>query len=59
MSIDTYNISEDELNQIIADMKKRDKDVISHPQIYSQFSDSETVEFEDLDVSDIGRKKTE
>ena len=59
MSIDTYNISEDELNQIIADMKKRDKDVISHPQIYSQFSDSETVEFEDLDVSDIERKKTE
>ena len=59
MSIDTYNISEDELNQIIADIKKRDKDVISHPQIYSQFSDSETVEFEDLDVSDIERKKTE
>jgi hypothetical protein len=59
MSIDAYNISEEELNQMIADMKKRDKDVISHPQIYSQYDDSESVEFEDLNISDIEGKKKE
>ena len=59
MSIDVYNISEEELNQMLSDMKKRDKAVLSHPQIYSQYNESETVEFEDLDTSDIEKEKKE
>lgn len=59
MSIDVYNISEEELNRMISDMKKRDKTILSHPQVYSQYDDSETVEFEDLDTSDIEKEKKE
>ena len=59
MSIDCFNISEEELNRMIQDMKKIDKNVIDHPQIFSQFQDSETVEFPDLDLSNIEGEKTE
>lgn len=59
MSIDCFNISEEELNQIIQDMKKIDKNVLDHPQIFSQFQDSETVDFPDLDLSNIEGEKTE
>ena len=44
---------------MLSDMKKRDKAVLSHPQIYSQYNESETVEFEDLDTSDIEKEKKE
>lgn len=59
MSIDCFNISEEELNQMIQDMKKIDKNVLDHPQIFSQFQDSETVEFPDLDLSNIEGEKAE
>ena len=59
MSIDCFNISEEELNRMIQDMKKIDKDVLDHPQIFSQFQDSETVEFPDLDLSNIEGEKAE
>ena len=59
MSIDCFNISEEELNRMIQDMKKIDKNVIDHPQIFSQFQDSETVEFPDLDLSNIEGEKAE
>lgn len=59
MSIDCFNISEEELNQMIQDMKKIDKNVLDHHQIFSQFQDSETVEFPDLDLSNIEGEKTE
>ena len=59
MSIDCFNISEEELNRMIQDMKKSDKNVIDHPQIFSQFQDSETVEFPDLDLSNIEGEKAE
>lgn len=59
MSIDCFNISEEELNLMIQDMKKIDKNVLDHPQIFSQFQDSETVEFPDLDLSDIEGEKAE
>ena len=59
MSIDCFNISEEELNRMIQDMKKIDKNVLDHPQIFSQFQDSETVEFPDLDLSDIEGEKAE
>lgn len=59
MSIDCFNISEKELNRIIQDMKKIDKNVLDHPQIFSQFQDSETVEFPDLDLSNIEGEKAE
>ena len=59
MSIDCFNISEEELNRMIQDMKKIDKNVLDHPQIFSQFQDSETVEFPDLDLSNIEGEKTE
>lgn len=59
MSIDCFNISEKELNQMIQDMKKIDKNVLDHPQIFSQFQDSETVEFPDLDLSNIEGEKAE
>ena len=59
MSIDCFNISEKELNRMIQDMKKIDKNVLDHPQIFSQFQDSETVEFPDLDLSNIEGEKSE
>jgi hypothetical protein len=59
MSIDCFNISEEELNRMIQDMKKIDKNVLDHPQIFSQFQDSETVEFPDLDLSNIEGEKAE
>lgn len=59
MSIDCFNISEEELNRMIQDMKKIDKNVLDHPQIFSQFQDSETVDFPDLDLSDIEGEKAE
>lgn len=59
MSIDCFNISEEKLNQMIQDMKKIDKNVLDHPQIFSQFQDSETVEFPDLDLSNIEGEKAE
>lgn len=59
MSIDCFNISEEELNRMIQDMKKIDKNVLDHPQIFSQFQDSETVEFPDLDLSNIEGEKSE
>lgn len=59
MSIDCFNISEEELNRMIQDMKKIDKNVLDHPQIFSQFQDSETVKFPDLDLSNIEGEKAE
>ena len=59
MSIDCFNISEEELNRMIQDMKKIDKNVLDNPQIFSQFQDSETVEFPDLDLSNIEGEKAE
>ena len=59
MSIDCFNISEEELNRMIQDMKKIDKNILDHPQIFSQFQDSETVEFPDLDLSNIEGEKAE
>lgn len=59
MSIDCFNISEEELNRMIQDMKKIDKNVLDHPQVFSQFQDSETVEFPDLDLSNIEGEKAE
>lgn len=59
MSIDCFNISEKELNRMIQDMKKIDNNVLDHPQIFSQFQDSETVEFPDLDLSNIEGEKAE
>lgn len=59
MSIDCFNISEEELNRMIQDMKKIDKNVLDYPQIFSQFQDSETVEFPDLDLSNIEGEKSE
>ena len=59
MSIDCFNISEEELNRMIQDMKKIDKNILDHPQIFSQFQDSETVEFPDLDLSNIEGEKSE
>ena len=59
MSIDCFNISEKELNRMIQGMKKIDKNVLDHPQIFSQFQNSETVEFPDLDLSNIEGEKAE
>ena len=59
MSIDCFNISKEELNRMIQDMKKIDKNVLDNTQIFSQFQDSETVEFPDLDLSNIEGEKTE
>ena len=59
MSIDCFNISEEELNRMIQDMKKIDKNVLDHPQIFNQFQDSETVDFPDLDLSNIEGEKAE
>ena len=59
MSIDCFNISKEELNRMIQDMKKIDKNVLDHPQVFSQFQDLETVEFPDLDLSNIEGEKAE
>ena len=58
MSIDVYNISPEELNKMIQDIKETNKKVCKNPQIYSQYDDyrSETVEFEDLDLSNIEKE---
>lgn len=58
MSIDVYNISPEELNEMIQDIRKTNRKVLKNPQIYSQYDDydSETVEFEDLDLSNIEKE---
>ena len=58
MSIDVYNISPEELNKMIQDIKETNRKVCKNPQIYSQYDDysSETVEFEDLDLSNIEKE---
>ena len=58
MSIDVYNISPEELDEMIQDIKKTNRKVLKNPQIYSQYDDysSETVEFEDLDLSNIEKE---
>ena len=58
MSIDVYNISLEELNKMIQDIRETNKKVCKNPQIFSQYDDysSETVEFEDLDLSNIEKE---
>ena len=58
MSIDVYNISPEELNELIQDIRKTNRKVCKNPQIYSQYDDydSEAVEFEDLDLSNIEKE---
>ena len=58
MSIDVYNISPEELNKMIKDIRETNRKVCKNPQIYSQCDDyrSETVEFEDLDLSNIEKE---
>lgn len=58
MSIDVYNISPEELNKMIQDIKETNRKVCKNPQIYSQYDDysSETIEFEDLDLSNIEKE---
>ncbi len=58
MNIDVYNISPEELNKMIQDIKETNRKVCKNPQIYSQYDDysSETVEFEDLDISNIEKE---
>lgn len=58
MSIDVYNISPEELNKMIQDIRETNRNVCKNPQIYSQYDDysSETVEFEDLDLSNIEKE---
>ena len=58
MSIDVYNISPEELNKMIQDIMETNRKVCKNPQIYSQYDDysSETVEFEDLDLSNIEKE---
>lgn len=58
MSIDVYNISPEELNKMIQDIKETNRKVCKKPQIFSQYDDydSETVEFEDLDLSNIEKE---
>ena len=55
MSIDVYNISPEELNEMIQDRREINRKVCKNPQIFSMYDDcsSETVEFEDLDLSNI------
>ena len=61
MSIDVYNISPEELNKMIQDIRETNRKVCKNPQIYSQYDDysSETVEFPDLDLSNIEGEKAE
>ena len=58
MSIDAYNISPEKLNKMIQDIRETNRNVCKNPQIYSQYDDysSETVEFEDLDLSNIEKE---
>ena len=58
MSIDVYNISPEELNKMIQDIRETNRKVCKNPQIYSQYDDysSEAVEFEDLDLSNIEKE---
>ena len=58
MSIDVYNISPEELNKMIQDIRETNRKICKNPQIYSQYDDysSETVEFEDLDLSNIEKE---
>ena len=58
MSIDVYNISPEELDKMIQDIRETNRKVCKNPQIYSQYDDysSETVEFEDLDLSNIEKE---
>lgn len=58
MSIDVYNISPEELNKMIQDIRETNRKACKNPQIYSQYDDysSETVEFEDLDLSNIEKE---
>lgn len=58
MSIDVYNISPEELNKMIQDIRETNRKVRKNPQIFSQYDDysSEAVEFEDLDLSNIEKE---
>ena len=58
MSIDVYNIYKEELNKMIQDIRETNRKVCKNPQIYSQYDDysSETVEFEDLDLSNVEKE---
>ena len=58
MSIDVYNISPEELNKMVQDIRETNRNVCKNPQIYSQYDDysSETVEFEDLDLSNVEKE---
>ena len=58
MSIDAYNISPEKLNKMIQDIRETNRNVCKNPQIYSQYDDysSETVEFEDLDLSNVEKE---
>lgn len=58
MSIDVYNISPEELNEMIKDIRETNRKVCKNPQIFSQYDDysSETVEFEDLDLSNVEKE---
>ena len=58
MSIDIYNISPEELNKMIQDIRETNRKVCKNPQIYSQYDDysSETIEFEDLDLSNVEKE---
>lgn len=58
MSIDVYNISPEELDKMIQDIRETNRKVCKNPQIFSQYDDcnSETVEFEDLDLSNIEKE---
>ena len=58
MSIDIYNISPEELNKMIQDIRETNRKVCKNHQIYSQYDDysSETIEFEDLDLSNVEKE---
>ena len=58
MSIDVYNISPEELDKMIQDIRETNRKVCKNPQIFSQYDDcsSKTVEFEDLDLSNIEKE---
>lgn len=58
MSIDVYNISPEELNKMIQDIRETNRKICKNPQIFSQYDDysSETVEFDDLDLSNMEKE---
>ena len=39
MSIDVYNISPEELNEMIKDIRETNRKVCKNPQIFSQYDD--------------------